>query len=134
MAAQWHAQAGHHLDCLSAGLPPAGATNVGVVFTREPSSLKICGCCTLDTDTTLYAIDDRAYNPFEVPATARRGMLWGFTDCLSKKGPALITEDKSLIGCDPVSGRAQKSTCAGNSSALPTLTSRLPSWKTSPSG
>ena len=95
-------------DCLSAGLPPAGATNVGVVFTREPSSLKICGCCTLDTDTTLYAIDDRAYNPFEVPATARRGMLWGFTDCLSKKGPALITEDKSLIGCDPVSGRAQE--------------------------
>ncbi len=90
-------------DCLNAGLPAAGALNAGVVFTREPSSLKLCGCCTLDTDTTLYAIDNRAYTP-----ATRIGMLWGFTDCLSKKGPALITEDKSLIGCDPVSGRAQE--------------------------
>ncbi len=35
-------------------------------------------------------------------------MLWAFTDCLAKRGPALITEDKTLIGCDPVSGRAQE--------------------------
>jgi hypothetical protein len=35
-------------------------------------------------------------------------MLWAFTDCMAKKGPALITEDKILIGCDPVSGRAQE--------------------------
>ena len=35
-------------------------------------------------------------------------MLWCFTDCMAKKGPALITEDKMLIGCDPVSGRAQE--------------------------
>jgi hypothetical protein len=27
---------------------------------------------------------------------------------MAKKGPALVTEDKTLIGCDPVSGRAQE--------------------------
>jgi hypothetical protein len=90
-------------DCLSAGLPVAGTPNVGVVFTRQPSSLKLCGCCEMDTDTTLWAIDNRAYTP-----ATYIGMLWAFTDCLSKKGPALITEDKTLIGCDPVSGRAQE--------------------------
>ena len=75
----------------------------GPCFTLEPSSLKICGCCTLDTDSTLYAIDNAAYN-----TTTRAGLVWGFTDCLAKKGPALVTEDKTLIGCDPVSGRAQE--------------------------
>jgi len=84
-------------DCLDAGIAN------GVVFTREPSSLKACGCCTMDTDTTLYTLDNRAYVP-----VAATGMLWAFTDCVAKKGPALITEDKSLIGCDPVSGRAQE--------------------------
>ena len=34
----------------------------GVKFTLEPSSLKYCGCCTLDTNTTLYAIDDESGN------------------------------------------------------------------------
>ena len=79
-----------------------GITN-GVLFTREPYSLKLCGCCTMDTDTSLYALDARAYSP-----AALTGYLWAFTDCLAKKGPALITEDKMLIGCDPVSGRAQE--------------------------
>ena len=74
----------------------------GVHFTLEPSSLKICGCCTLDTDSTLYAIDNANYSP----GTA--GLIWAFTDCMAKRGPALVTEDKTLIGCDPVSGRAQE--------------------------
>jgi hypothetical protein len=34
----------------------------GVLFTLEPTSLKYCGCCTLDTNTTLYAIDDQTGN------------------------------------------------------------------------
>jgi hypothetical protein len=75
----------------------------GPCFTLEPSSLKICGCCTMDTDSTLYAIDNYAYT-----TSTRRGLVWGFTDCLAKRGPALVTEDKTLIGCDPVSGRAQE--------------------------
>lgn len=36
------------------------------------------------------------------------GVLWAFTDCMAKKGPTLITADGALIGCDPVSGRAQE--------------------------
>jgi len=89
-------------DCLNVGIPAANAVD----FTREPSSLKLCGCCSLNTYTTLYAIDNRPY----APALGQNGvgMLWTFTDCMAKKGPALITKDKTLIGCDPVSGRAQE--------------------------
>jgi hypothetical protein len=107
-------------DRLTVGLNRAP---LPVKFTLEPSSLKACGCCTLDTDTTLYAIDNSAgaYSSTDRPvlhlpllggytltAKTQQGMVWGFTDCLAKKGPALITEDKTLIGCDPVSGRAQE--------------------------
>jgi hypothetical protein len=101
-------------DHLDVGLPQNGGVGpADVCFTLEPSSLKICGCCTLDTDSTLYAIDNAAYydclspQPFFWNSTSR-GRLWAFTDCLAKRGPALITEDKTLIGCDPVSGRAQE--------------------------
>jgi hypothetical protein len=89
-------------DCLNAGIPAANAVD----FTCEPSALKLCGCCSMNTDTTLYAIDNRAYAP--VLGSAGVGMLWAFTDCLAKVGPALITEDKMLVGCDPVSGRSQE--------------------------
>jgi hypothetical protein len=87
-------------DRLIVGLDRAPAA---VRFTLQPTALKACGCCTLDTNTTLYAIDNANYS-----VDTRAGMLWGFTDCMAKKGPALITEDKALIGCDPVSGRAQE--------------------------
>ncbi len=95
----------------------------GIVFTLQPSSLKICGCCDINSNSTLYSIDNRGYGATPLPATFRdplvlvvsdpgrpggAGMLWAFTDCLAKKGPALITADKTLIGCDPVSGRAQE--------------------------
>ena len=42
-------------DCLDIFAP---LNQTGVAFTLEPTSLKYCGCCTLDTNTTLYAIDD----------------------------------------------------------------------------
>jgi hypothetical protein len=91
-------------DRLTTGITASGGTlATSVQFMREPYSLKLCGCCTLDTDTNVYALDARNY----VPATGV-GWLWAFTDCMAKKGPALITEDKMLIGCDPVSGRAQE--------------------------
>ena len=86
-------------DHLSAGFPTTPPC-----FTLEPSSLKICGCCTMESDSTLYGIDNTAYDP----GAARAGLVWAFTDCLAKRGPALVTEDKTLIGCDPVSGRAQE--------------------------
>jgi hypothetical protein len=91
-------------DCLNTFVP---ATTAGVLFTIEPTSLKACGCCTLDTDTTLYAIDNRPYIP-NFAAGLGQGLIWAFTDCMAKKGPKLITADKTLIGCDPVSGRAQE--------------------------
>jgi hypothetical protein len=100
------------------GMPKPGIAwdflNVGLsgCFTLEPSSLKLCGCCTEDTDSTLYGIDDANYSvcPGEthVVTLTGHGLIWAFTDCLAKRGPALITEDATLIGCDPVSGRAQE--------------------------
>jgi len=87
-------------DCLSVFVP---AGTAGVIFTLQPITLKACGCCSLSSDTSLYAIDNRDY-----ASTDREGVLWEFTDCLAKRGPALVTEDKIPIGCDPVSGRAQE--------------------------
>ena len=127
---------GVYWDCLDVFQPPATS---GVRFTLEPSSLKACGCCSLNTNTTLYAIDNESgfsldsvnitfsgdiaafiaawsavlpghylqvpgYNP-----PLNQGMLWAYTDCLAKKGPALRTPaDKALVGADPVTGRNQQ--------------------------
>jgi hypothetical protein len=89
------------LSGVSIGLP------IDVLFTAQPSALKACGCCTLDTDTTLYVLDDRPYTaPSAAAPMSTQGKIWAFTDCLAKRGPSLVTEDKVLIGCDPVSGRA----------------------------
>jgi len=97
-------------DCLDVGLSTASA-NFQVAFTNEPWSLKKCGCLTMDTDTILWALDNRAYYP-EWLANAlgypKMGYLWGFSDCMAKVGPTLTTEDGMLIGCDVVSGRAQE--------------------------
>jgi len=119
-------------DCLDIFAP---LDTLGVLFTLEPTSLKYCGCCTLDTNTTLYAIDDergaavttvaplngRWNNHLNNPAlrwdTAfpgytpnfNQGMLWAYTDCLAKKGPILKTPaDQYLVGADPVTGRNQQ--------------------------
>jgi hypothetical protein len=127
---------GIYWDCLDIYQP---ASQNFVHFTLEPSSLKICGCCSPNTSSSLWAIDnqsgftldnapvsftgdinafiaamaavlrgrymqDPGYNPAE-----RRGMLWVYTDCLAKKGPALRTpSDGALVGADPVTGRNQQ--------------------------
>ncbi len=127
---------GIYWDCLDVFQPPSVS---GVHFTLEPSSLKACGCCSPNTNTTLYAIDNQSgfsldninisyngnvktlidawsavlpgrylqtpgYNP-----GINQGMLWAYTDCLAKKGPALRTPaDKALVGADPVTGRNQQ--------------------------
>jgi len=120
-------------DCLDIFAP---LNTQGVLFTLEPTSLKYCGCCTLDTNTTLYAIDDERgavigtvaplngrWNNHLNPAAAstwdtafpgytpslKQGMLWSYTDCLAKKGPILKTPaDQYLVGADPVTGRNQQ--------------------------
>jgi hypothetical protein len=115
-------------DHLDIGTDGYGSTAIGHTypdFTLEPSSLKMCGCLTMDTDTVLYAIDDCNYSmPFNIGICQNpyycvgdsttwpyrsTGMLWRYTDCLAKKGPVLTgPENGGLIGCDPVSGRNQE--------------------------
>jgi len=111
-------------DCLDVFAP---LCQRDVLFTLEPTSLKYCGCCTLDTNTTLYAIDDErgAVVRTVFPLTGRQdfgiiglpgytpalnqGRLWAYTDCLAKKGPILKSPaDKYLVGADPVTGRNQQ--------------------------
>jgi hypothetical protein len=73
-----------------AGLPKPGIVwdyliadiDADVAFNAEPYSLKLCGCCSLDTDTTLYAIDYRPYVP-----TSKIGMLWTYIDHTAKRKP-----------------------------------------------
>ncbi|MFA5400629.1 MAG: hypothetical protein WC359_09335 [Dehalococcoidia bacterium] len=69
-------------DCLDIFAP---ITTAGVKFTLEPTSLKYCGCCTLDTNTTLYAIDDESGNWQYIAglrnnylATRLLGRMWNF--------------------------------------------------------
>ncbi|GAG39116.1 unnamed protein product, partial [marine sediment metagenome] len=61
---------------------------------------------TMDTDTSLWAIDNQAYD-YNVRGPDH-GDLWTFTDCMAKTGPVLTMEDGLLVGCDPVSGRNQE--------------------------
>jgi len=96
-------------DCLDVYTP---ATQNDVHFTLEPSSLKACGCCTLDSYTTLFAIDDVSggtYGDTGYDPERNQGMLWAYIDCLAKKGPAIISPlDGGFIGSDPVTGRNQQ--------------------------
>jgi hypothetical protein len=127
---------GVYWDCLDVFQPP---TPDVVRFTLEPSSLKACGCCSPNTNTTLYAIDNESGFSMDIGSISfggtiadfiaawlsvlpgrylqapgynpplNQGMLWAYTDCLAKKGPALRTPaDKALVGADPVTGRNQQ--------------------------
>jgi len=123
---------GVYWDCLNVFQPPS---QDGVRFTLEPSSLKACGCCSTNTNTTLYAIDnesglvwDGSINLSDNITTIlskiklgkylgkpgynpplNQGMLWAYTDCLAKKGPVLrMPADGALVGADPVTGRNQQ--------------------------
>lgn len=64
-------------DSMTTGLTP------GVIFTREPSSLKVSG------NVDIWAIDNRAY-------TATTGRLWVFSDCLTM-GPTPVSPSPELL-------------------------------------
>lgn len=96
---------------------------VDVQFDLEPKSLKLCGCLTADTNTTLYAIDNDRYGSNHngaysnvygygagvyTPPPDLCGRLWAYVDCVAKKGPTLTMDDGTIIGCDPATGRAQE--------------------------
>ncbi|MGA9047901.1 MAG: fibronectin type III domain-containing protein [Dehalococcoidia bacterium] len=125
---------GVYWDCLDIFAPPS---QNDVHFTLEPTSLKACGCCSVNTNTTLFAIDNQSGLTLSLNAILQtdnitglltalslsgrykqtpgydpdnnRGMLWAYTDCLAKKGPVLRTPPNlALAGADPVSGRNQQ--------------------------
>jgi len=62
-------------------------------FTLEPSSLKICGCLTPDTNARLWAIDNNPYYAsfanWGGSEDSSVGRLWTYEDCYAKAGPTL---------------------------------------------
>jgi hypothetical protein len=81
-------------DYLVTGLTIAPA----ILFTREPSSLKISS----NEYNSLWAIDNNGYN-----FAAKTGCLWEYTDILAKVGPwTTAPASGGLIPVDPRSGRA----------------------------
>jgi hypothetical protein len=82
-------------DDLTVGLPPPPNS---VLFTREPSSLKISS----NEYNNLWAIDDHSYD-----WTNKAGCLWAYTDTAAKVGPWTTSPASGdSIPVDPVSGRA----------------------------
>lgn len=83
-------------DYLTAELPSLPNS---VLFTREPSSLKISS----NEHNNLWAIDNRPYDF----ATNKIGCLWAYTDTVAKVGPWTTSPASGdSIPVDPVSGRA----------------------------
>jgi len=74
-------------------------------FTLEPSSLKICGCLTPDTNAKLFAIDDDWYYDYFAFGDLEDlnvGRLWMYEDCYAKAGPVLESPaDGAGVSCDP---------------------------------
>jgi len=76
-------------------------------FTLEPSSLKICGCLSPDTNSKMWAIDDaRYYNGTVIEDDphyiSTLGRLWSYEDCYAKAGPALLSPARdALVDADP---------------------------------
>ena len=104
-----------------AGLPSPGISwdsldvfsptwSQGAKFSLEPSSLKIAGCRTIDTNSTIYAIDDDLYagnhnvsdGLGNMKSIGERGMLWSYMDCIAKKGPILTMSNDMVVDCDPL--------------------------------
>ncbi len=88
-------------DDLTEGLPRPGDGNFPVLFTREPSSLKISGN---NGNNNLWAIDNHTYNwPNKI------GCLWVYTDILAKVGPWTTSPfSGEFIQIDPVTGRVDE--------------------------
>jgi hypothetical protein len=65
-------------------------------FGTEPSSLRICGCLTADTNSILWALDHDCYQLSD----GKDGSVWQYEDCLAKAGVDLVSpKDKADIDC-----------------------------------
>ena len=82
-------------------------------FSLKPTPFKVGGCNTIDTNTTIYALDNNPYASNHnvqkgyrnMNRVGQSGMLWTFTDCLAKRGPILRAPVNLKIGSDEVTGR-----------------------------
>ena len=85
-------------DYLIAGLSP----NPDQKFRRPPSSLKICGCLSVDSNSILWAIDSGSdYNVTD----GSDGALWSYEDCAAKSGITLTAPaDNTVLDCEPCAG------------------------------
>jgi len=94
-------------DYLIAGLNPYDDNYQD--FNNEPSSLRICGCTSIDTNSILWVIDTYWYDVRDM----EYGLLWSYEDCAAKHGPTLTSpEDGAIVACDVCA------TCAGSPMTL----------------
>jgi hypothetical protein len=74
-------------------------------FTLEPSSLKICGCLTPDTNSKLWAIDDHPYYADFADGDLEDssvGRLWTYEDCYAKAAPTIKSPATgAVVDADP---------------------------------
>ena len=79
-------------------------------FAAEPSSLKICGCLTPDTNSKLWAIDWNWYyyggwnDPYFATddEDSSQGRLWTYEDCFAKAAPTILSPaDNAVVDADP---------------------------------
>ncbi len=92
-------------DDLTAGLPqpPPPLSAYPVQFNREPTSLKISS----NSRNTLWVIDNR--RPYTFDSLKGTGCLWSYIDSVARLGPwPTSPATGTLIGADPVTGRAQQ--------------------------
>ena len=87
-------------DYLIAGLEHEGDDGDGD-FDRQPTSLRICGCLSADTNSVLYAIDNDGYNVVD----GSEGTIYTYEDCAAKSGPTLTSPaDNTVLDCEPCAG------------------------------
>ena len=76
-------------------------------FIAEPSSLKLCGCLTPDTNSKLWAIDWNwnyyySFANLFADEDSSLGRLWTYEDCFAKAGPTLNSPaDDAVVDSDP---------------------------------
>ena len=80
-----------------------GMANEEESFRAQPSSLRICGCLRMDTNSVLWAIDTDWYDVRDGAGdNDSYGGLWSYEDCAAKHGPELTSPaNNAVIDCDP---------------------------------
>ncbi|MFC2024342.1 WD40/YVTN/BNR-like repeat-containing protein, partial [Chloroflexota bacterium] len=78
----------------------------GEFFNAQPTSLRICGCLSTDTNSVLWAIDTDYYDVENGSGSDDDyGQLWSYEDCAAKVGPTLLSPaDGDVLDCAPCAG------------------------------